>query len=260
MLELCTACNHPRPGRHKTKCTVGLEELFDVIEERTLMLELTPQKLGMGEGGAHEFESKPPINLTARAHMDPNSKPWPLGPDDVNKPTLSVDRTLYEWQQASEAVGGHYRDVEWVIWQPWLGDMVNALRILARQLKAATGDPEPTPVGHCLAVIGLDGTELLYCQEPLFMPDTEPRGDDESIRDLPAITCPEPSCGRTYSGADLIRLKLAEDPPERLPSALRSALDGVPQNPEFPDGQPRWGWQTTKAFEDAREAAPQDAR
>lgn len=253
-MQLCEVCLHPRPGRHKTKCTVGLEELFHTIEERTLLLELTPQKLGMGEGGAHEFESKPPINLTARAHQDPNSKPFPLGPDDINKPTLSVDGTLNEWAQASARVGGDYRDVEWVVWQPWLGDMVNALRILARQLKAATGDPEPTPIGHCLAVIGLDEHQLLYCAEPLYMPDTEPRGDDESISTLPEIRCPEPSCGRTYTGAELIRLKLAEDPPERRHDALRSALDGLPQHPAHPDGQPKWGWQTTEQFEDAREA------
>lgn len=260
MNVLCEVCLHPRPGRHKTKCTTGLTELFDTIDDRRERLELTPAKLGMGEGGAHEFESKPPINLTVRAHQDPNSSPWRLGVDDVDRPTLSVDGTLTYWWVTARKVGGDYRDVAWVVWQPWIGDMVNALRILARQLRAATGDPEPTPIGHCLKVIGIDEHELIYCREPLFMPESAPRGDDESIRDLPAITCPEPSCGRVYQGAELIRLKLAEETPHHRHSTLVSTVQGAPQNPAHPDGQPVWRWLTTDQYEAAREAERQAAR
>lgn len=220
------------------------------------MLDITPTKLGLGEGGAHEFESKPPINLTARAHQDYASLPWPVGPEDVERPTLSVSRTLDEWWQAGRAAGGNYRDIGWVIFQPWIGDMVHDLRTLARQLKAATGDPEPAPVGHCLAVRGMHPIrkELIYCGEPLYMPDTEPRGDDEPVRDIPEIRCPEPMCGRTYTGAELIRLKLAEEKPHRAPSPLTSVVEGTPQR-RGPSTEPTWSWLTTEAYEAARETA-----
>ncbi len=259
MPELCEVCEHPRPDRHKTKCTKGIEQLFATIDERAPMLSLTPQALGLGEGGAKEFESKPPINLTARAHQDPASSPWRYGPDDVDRPTLSVTGTLDYWSTVAARVGGHHRDLGWVVHQPWVGDMVRDLRTLARQLKAATGDPEPSPIGHCLAVRGMHPVkhELIYCGEELFMPDTEPRGDDEPVKDLPAIRCPEPTCGRTYTGAELIRLKLAEDPEPRRHTWLTSTTDGTPQNPHAPGDAPQigWRWLTTEAYEAAREAA-----
>lgn len=253
MPELCDVCAHPRPDRHKTRCTIGLTELLVTIDERWPELRLTPQRLALGDGGAHEFESRPPINLTARAHQDPASSPWKLGPDDVDRPTLSVLGTIDYWAEKALAAGGKFDDVGWVVFQPWISDMVRDLRILARQLRAATGDPEPAPIGHCLAVRGMHPVlhELVYCGEPLYMPDTEPRGDDEPVRNVPEIRCPEPLCGRTYTGAELIRIKLAEDRPEREHSDLASAKQGVPQRlgPSF---EPDWGWLTTQKYEQLR--------
>jgi hypothetical protein len=261
----CSECNHPRPERHKTKCTIGLDELFDTIDERRNLLSLTPQKLGIGEGGSHEFESKPPINLTTRAHQDPASLPFPVGPDDVDRPTLSVSRTLTGWLLISERAGGHFRDGPWVMHQPWVGEMVADLRRLAGQLMAATGDPPPNPIGFCTRELWAGGTlivdendEPLTCGEPLFMPDTgvdgEPREADASVADLPEIECPHPECDMVYTAAALLRLKLAaEADRKRRPVALRSSIEGVPQRAGY--GLARdWYYLTTEAY-DARESA-----
>ena len=230
---ICAECLHPRPDRHKTRCTTGLGELFATIDERDPLLSIErDRRNALGEGNSPGFVSTPPIDLTARAHMDYASKPYKLGPDDVDRPTLSVARTLGYWASKAAAVGGNCRDLPWVVHQPWIGDMVADLRTLAAQLLAATGEPLPKPIGRCTRVIGIVNREIVVCGEPLYMPArTQPRGDDESIRDLPEIRCPHPECGERYTGADLIRLKLAaeHDQRHRPTTQLRSSNEGTPQ-------------------------------
>lgn len=229
---ICVECMHPRPDRHKTRCTVGIGQLFATIDEHADLLSIERDRLNpMGEGNTPGFVSSPPIDLTARAHQDPASSPYRYGPDDVDRPTLSVDRTLGYWAGKGWAVGGDYRDLPWVVHQPWLGDMVADLRTLAAQLLAATGEPLPKPIGKCTRVLGIVQREILVCDEPLYMPaGTEPRGRDESIRDLPEIRCPHPQCGERYTGADLIRLKLADEHDRRRTrSGLMSTTEGVHQ-------------------------------
>lgn len=226
-LTVCDECEHPRAGRHKIRCRTHIRELMATIYERWPLLDVTPEKRAPGEGRAPGFASTPPINLHVRAMEDPASLPWPVGPDDDDRPPLSVSGTLDYWRRTASRARGDLDDLEWLVHQPWAPDAVADLRTLAAQLLAATGDPAARPVGHCRAVIGLDERELLYCGEPLYLPTdpNNPRGDDEPIRDLPEIQCPE--CNRTYTGVELIRIKLIEDATRKRISELRSAREGV---------------------------------
>lgn len=269
--QVCSECLHPRPGRHRTKCAAGLADLFATIDDRWPEVQLIgAQKLktaGLGESAQAGYESTPLIDLTRYAHLDHNSKWWPCGPDDVGRPTFGVWVILGYWEQTAAKVRGEYRNGDWVIHQPWIADMVADLRTLGAQLRAATGDPMPKPVGWCTQILavridsgpGEDG--FLRCGEPVYMPeDPTPRGRDESIRGLPEISCPHPLCDAVYRAADLIRLKLAaEQDARRRPPDHPSVIQGVEQRVHVPrrivqDPVRPWAWVTTEMYEAAREA------
>ena len=224
--ERCDECQHERPDRHKLRCKTHIRQLLATIDERAPMLDIRLGKSSDDEGGgrAPGFESTPPINLHVRTHQDPASLPYPVGPDDVARPPLSVDGTFGYWRGIASRVRVDLSDLDRLVHQPWADDYVADLRRLAGQLLAATGDPPPKPVAKCLRVLGLGYGELLYCGEPLFMPpNAERRGDDEPIRpdEMPMIRCPNPRCGHEYSGVELLRLKLAnEEPPHVAPQEI----------------------------------------
>jgi hypothetical protein len=239
----CEDCEHPRPDRHHIRCKTHIWDLHQTIAERAPQLDIRPGKSSRDDGGRPPgFESTPPINLHIRAQLDPESKPFPLGPDDVDRPPLSVDRTLGYWWALAIKARGDLGDLDWLVHQPWVENYVRDLRTLAAQLRAATGDPPPKPVARCLRVLGLGDRELLYCGEDLFMPPTEPRGDDEPIRpnEMPEIRCPNPRCGHTYTGVELLRLKLANEQPPARPATNHSAREGSWLRPAAGDHDWRW--------------------
>lgn len=131
-------------------------------------------------------------------------------------PVRSVPHTLASWAElvaeerdVKPGTGGVAdlcawldRHLDWISRQEWVTDFADDLRQLHAQLKTATGDGKPSPVGHCIEL--LDTGE---CGAPIFMPRGEkPRAPDEPIRDLPELRCG--SCGSTYTGRRLILLKL----------------------------------------------------
>lgn len=97
------------------------------------------------------------------------------------------------------------RQLDWITRRGIVEDFHRQLGELHAQLRTATDGPPPGPVAHCTRP--RDGVE---CGAPIFMPRrTPPKAPDESVRYLPVVACPE--CGEKYSGADIMRLKLASE-------------------------------------------------
>jgi hypothetical protein len=233
---ICAECCHPRPDRHTSKCTVGLAELYRIIDDRLPDVTWRKQRAQLGEGGgAGGFESSPPINLHNYAMLSYASKVDPIGPDDTGPLPVYV---LWQWERKAANVGGDWRDVKWVVHQPWIGDLVADLRTMAVQLRSATGDPPPRPIGKCQRTIGLGVRELIVCGEPLYMPEvpeTSYRGT-VTVWDCPTVRCPRPECREEYTGSALLRLKLIADRERRYSrSGLVSCREGVPQRMAGPD-------------------------
>lgn len=250
----CPECSHPRFDRHTSKCTFGLQLLFEIIDDRLPDVTWEKQRAQLGEGGgAGGFESSPPINVHNYSMCSHASGLYPEAPDDFGTP-LPI-RVLYYWEERAAKAGGDYRDGPWVVHQPFIGDMVADLRRLATQLKSATGDPPPRPIGKCQRTLGLGEHELIVCGEPLYMPDV-PAGEHRgtvTVWDCPTVRCPRPECGEEYSGAALLRLKLIAD---REARHRRSDLVSGGEGPKQRDGSGltrEWRWLTTEAYEAARE-------
>ncbi|HJR04374.1 MAG TPA: hypothetical protein VKA83_22220 [Methylomirabilota bacterium] len=246
MLDLiCTECCHPRPERHTSKCTIGLADLFKTIFDRLPDLTHEKQRAQLGDsGGPGGFESCPPINLHNYAMQSHASKVDPIGPDDTGPLPLYV---LWEWEAAAARAGGDWQDGKWVVEQPWIGDMVADLRTIAVQLRSATGDPPPRPIGKCQRTLGLGERELIVCGEPLYMPETPIatyRAHEVTVWDCPTVRCPRPECREEYTGAALLRLKLIADRERRYSrSGLVTSVEGPRQriaDPCKPGTGPMW--------------------
>lgn len=232
---ICAECCHPRPDRHTSKCTVGLAQLFEIIDDRLPDVTWQKQRAQLGEGGgAGGFESCPPINVHNYSMLSYDSGLYPEAPDDYGTPIPT--RILVYWEQRAAQVGGSHRDGPWVVHQRFIGDMVADLRQLATQLKSATGDPPPRPIGKCQRTIGLGARELIVCGEPLYMPEvpeTSYRGT-VTVWDCPTVRCPRPECREEYTGSALLRLKLIADRERRYSrSGLLTGREGPVQRAGF---------------------------
>lgn len=205
----CDTCEHPRPGRHTTRCPDHIRDLLTTIHELAPLLDIRPRQGASDVFRVPVFASRPPINLHVRAMLDPASSREVHGPDDEPRPPLPVWETLEHWRGKAADVGGNLNDTAWVIHQPWCPDMVVDLRTLAAQVGTVCGEPPPRPVGRCRQVRGITTAGLLICDEPLYMPRVADRGFDEpvSAADLPEVACPV--CDKTYAGIELLGIRAA---------------------------------------------------
>ncbi|HMG44845.1 MAG TPA: hypothetical protein VK611_26155 [Acidimicrobiales bacterium] len=91
--------------------------------------------------------------------------------------------------------------------QPWVPEAYTTLRAVSGQLRAALGDPSPSPVGSCRVLVDDEGRETpagtWRCAAPLFLPELPPRAMDEPMVP-PALRCS--GCGHRYTGAELIEI------------------------------------------------------
>jgi hypothetical protein len=237
-----------------------MAELWETIDDRLPDVTWWLQSSGLGEGRPSGFASSPPINLHNYAMLSYASHVDRVGPDDSGP--LPVYQVLAHWDRVASAAGGDLRNLAWIKHQPWIGDLVADLRTIAVQVKAATGEPPPRPIGRCRRILGLGEGELVVCGEPLYMPeparteivhsteDAEPLTEVQqrlldaieadmpapTVWDCPTVRCPRPTCGEEYTGAALLRLKLIADQDRRHSrSNLLSASEG-PHQRMWPGG------------------------
>lgn len=165
---------------------------------------------GAGVGRrAPGFGSRPPLNIHVAALRDPRTAPAELG--DPHAP-LNLFLTWANWMRKTRSqdkipyrrehddllilyVEGLYLQsaLDWITRQPWVPTFAEQVRVVVSQLRSATGEPNPRPVGWCTNEIDRDSA-LIPCGYPLF----PPKGDDLNIG------CG--GCGATYEPLDQIRM------------------------------------------------------
>ena len=207
--QTCDTCEHPKPGRHTSRCPDHIRDLLEGITERAPLISVLPREGASDVYRVPVNESRPPMNLQVGAMLDPRSKAWRLGPDDDPRPPLPIAATLDHWADQAIQAGGRIDDTAWIVHQPWCASMVADLRTLHTQLLTATGEPPPRPVGRCRTVTGITPGGLVTCDEPLYMPPVQDRGWDEPVTaaDLPEVVCP--ACDKTYAGVELLGIRAA---------------------------------------------------
>lgn len=173
---------------------------------------LTPIRSNNGRG-APGYASRPPIRLDAVAMSDPRSRlnPPPVDedrgighPDDTDT-TWPILDTLNQLANDVRAqlqhpnppavtlageVGYLLSQLDRCAYEPWIADLADHIRTLHAQARAVAHDQPPGPLGTCL-VVG--------CGGQVYPPP--PRRDTTRCS----------SCGRPYTGLDLVRLRTQED-------------------------------------------------
>lgn len=161
----CLACTIPADRALCQQCTDDLESWINEIVDRYLRLDPTPSTGGMDGGRrAPGFASRPPLNLHVATLRDPRTKPRRLGEPHnahamlndwanyVRLERLQVPKIEAEIEGAARYL---IANLDWLCRQEWIMDLwVQAEKVLA-QLRSATGEPNPRPVGTC-------------CDKPLY--------------------------------------------------------------------------------------------
>lgn len=210
--SLCVLCPPARPrvarpgGFTDWECHDRLREQVIEVVNRYAHLSARP---GGGQAPGRRapgYSSKPPLDMNAAALRDPRTRPMELG--EPHSP-LNLFITWGRWlRQARGQAELQYREVgedlvilhiegeyllhalDWITRQEWVTTFAGQLRVVVRQLRAATGEPNPRPCGWCTAVYPDDTP----CGHPLFPPA---EGKD--------IRCG--ACSTTYDPVAQIRLK-----------------------------------------------------
>ena len=185
------------------------------------------------------FRSTPPGDVDRMALRDPRSRPAEQGdawsvPATLRRLVAACDRRdIHGHAERKPRAGAHpvelarwlHARLDWLAGQDWAPAVDDALRTLWGQLRAATGDPSPRPVGSCRQLVDGDGRLIregweppdlgvdeagqpVYagpwrCAEPLYLPAQAPRAMDEPVQ-LPGLRCR--ACGWSYTPLELVRL------------------------------------------------------
>lgn len=214
---LCVLCPPARArvarpgGMTDWDCHDRLREQLTEVVERYVKLSALP---GGGQAPGRRapgYGSKPPLNLHVAALRDPRTRPLELGEPHS---AVNLFGTWANWLRETRgqlappppSVAVREADIalllvertyllnslDWITRQEWVPTFAGQLRVVVRQLRAATGEPNPRPCGWC-TVVYPDGSE---CRHPLF-PPTDGR----------EIGCG--ACGATYDPLAQVRLKKA---------------------------------------------------
>jgi len=168
-------------------------------------------------GGSGVFRSTPPARLEVLALRDRRTRPDEQGgPWSVQGTLLAIGSRLLglgrvRIETVEQLAAVLHARTDLLAQQDWVTDAWHDLRAVHAQLLAATGDPNPQPVGTCTATVDDDGHEhpdgQWRCAWPLYLAQhAAPRDPDSppSLAVLPGLRCS--SCGHRYTGAELLRL------------------------------------------------------
>lgn len=205
-------------------------------------LDARPSATPLEGRGPPGFRSRPPGRLEIWVARDRRSKPHPVveewygrDRDDVadalpsheeDHPVRGVWWTLSGWAGLiTETRGFAYRPpstigdlCRWLTNQAdyvsrWPDDgpaLATDVRALRNSLRSLTGDPNPRPAAWCIRLVTPDGDDgpPVTCGAPIFLP----RGQTEIDHTQPIkLRCGRPVAAHTYSGLELLNLKLAND-------------------------------------------------
>ncbi len=187
---LCVLCPRTRQARRVRDggvscwgCHERLDERLRDIAVRFAMVTATPSANGGGGRRAPGFGSRPPVNLHNAALRDPRTAPTRVG--ELHSPVNLVVswagwiRTARRQDQVRHAVGADVAVVEaecryllagldWITRQAWCTRFAEQVDAVFAQLRSATGERRPRPVGHCSHLVQREGWEP--CAHPLFPP------------------------------------------------------------------------------------------
>jgi hypothetical protein len=212
--SLCILCPPARAkvarpgGMTDWHCHDRLESHLGEILQRYARLTARPQG-GQGTGRrAPGYGSRPPLDLHRAALRDPRTAPLELGDahsplnlfiswttwmrvvrlqDPVGYSSLDALAILdFEWRYLTNAM-------DWITRQPWVPRFDEQVRAVVSQLRTATGEPNPRPVGTCNATLGGEGIPV-ECGFPIFPPRPGTLN----------IVCG--GCGALYEPLDQIRM------------------------------------------------------
>lgn len=209
--SLCVLCSGLRANIARSggctcwSCHDRLTAMLSEIVTRYARLSARPQG-GQDFGRrAPGFHSRPPVNIHIAALRDPRTSPLELGEPHAPLNLLLTwsrwvrqirgqDRVRYPAELddlAIIAVESTYLStaMDWITRQPWVIDLHDQTRAVVAQLRSATGEPNPRPVGTC---------QVTDCGHPLFLPKA---GLD--------MRCG--GCGETYEPSDLIDIAIQAD-------------------------------------------------
>lgn len=168
-------------------CHERIEAQLGEIVQRYARLSARPQG-GQGFGRrAPGYHSRPPANMQAVALRDPRTAPLQIG--EPHSP-LNLFISWSTWMRrergqecvAYPATGDlvvldfEWRyltsSMDWITRQAWVARFDEQVRAVVSQLRTATGERNPRPVGTCTYVTdhGCDGSAPTECGHPLFPP------------------------------------------------------------------------------------------
>lgn len=222
----CAVCGAHRPSDGHVLCERCADAYLDdlaEVETRWPMLDANPGKAGNESGrGAPGFHSQSPGSVHVMSMRDPRSKGHAVRDDpecEEKAPppsVLAVLRTQATIVRVERAFRGitpnNVADCitflraqhDWITRsREWAPALCQNMRDLRLAIQRATGVRKPKPIGKCIEYV--DDEHM--CMAPIYMPETEPRGRDESVRDMPPVQCSR--CGSVYDGRRLIVLRLS---------------------------------------------------
>lgn len=239
-------CGYRHRPQVEAKARTTLSGLLDEISLRYANLDARPVVTDH-EGPPKGFGSRPPGRVDVWVMRDARSVGYPVvesweGGDgrvhcEDDSPPRSIPKAVTSLAEAVHEARGFTAPLpagvtalcgwlaaqtDWMVGREDVAEVTADLRELRNQLRSATGDPNPKPLGHCIETACAEcgtraeptATTCRYCHGPvaecaaaIFMPASEPRAPDEPIADLPTLRCT--SCGGEYTGRRLILLRLA---------------------------------------------------
>ena len=184
------------------------------IARRYIRLDASPSRAGDPGRRAPGFGSRPPLNIHIAALRDPRTLPDQLGePHNAHAMLASWanyvrhDRFQDYVRNESLASATNYLlvSLDYITRQKWVVELAAQVRVVLSQLRSATGEPNPKPVGWCIEPqFSADATFEDWCNHPLF----PPREGEVNIR------CG--GCGAVYDPLRQIKLRIQN---ERDPGA-----------------------------------------
>lgn len=189
-------------------CHARLHDQLVEIAERFALLSAAPGVGAVSGRRAPGFHSRPPLNLHIAALRDPRTAPAELG-EPHSAPNLLI--SWASWVRAARrqapatyaeltdqgivvAEAGYLTgSIDWLTRQPWITTLADQARVVLSQLRSATGDPNPRPIGFCTD----DPLDRPTCGHPLFAPDSGG-----------IVHCA--GCGTSYDAMAQIELRLSE--------------------------------------------------